>query len=95
MSRKASTRALLRRRPELLQSFCGLENFVNKGPLIKLMRWFSVFEGCQSWQGDFFATRMVLESKLATETETEAAVPAEPVQENADTGNQKLDERQL
>eukprot|EP00439_Symbiodinium_sp_Y106_P041051 s2282_g5.t1 len=34
--------------------------------------------GCQSWQGDFFATRMVLESKLATETETEAAVPAEP-----------------
>ena len=65
---------------------------MNKGPLIKLMRWFSVFERCLSWKGDFCATKMILESKLATDSE--AVLPAEPVQETADTGNQKLDERQ-
>ena len=26
------------------------------------MRWFSVFEGLGEWHGDFFATRMILES---------------------------------
>ena len=54
-------------RPEdsqaLFESLAGLENFVNKGPLIKLMRWFSVFEGCMAWQGDFWATKLILSSK--------------------------------
>ena len=37
------------------------ENFRTKGELVKLMRWFSIVAAAGQWQGDFFATRMILE----------------------------------
>ena len=79
-------------RPEdcmaLFETMAGIENFVNKGPLIKLMRWFSVFEGCLTWQGDFWATKMVLESSTAHRT---PAFP--PLEEAQSTGDAKQDDR--
>lgn len=45
----------------LLDSMACIESFLNKGPLIKLMRWFSWFESMAYITGDFFATKMILE----------------------------------
>ena len=81
----------------LFQSLSGLENFVNKGPLIKLMRWFSVFEGCCCWEGNFFATKMVLESKLESvgaEGECADVVDSGPLETPA-TGSKQDDREQL
>ena len=50
-------------RLDLLNSLGGIQNCVIKGPLVKLMRWFSLFECCLFWKNDFFATRLVLEQQ--------------------------------
>lgn len=47
-------------RNRLLQSLSQMENFRIKGPLVKLMRWFSWFEACLFMEGDFFATKCVM-----------------------------------
>lgn len=44
----------------LLDSMASLESFLNKGPLIKLMRWFSFFESMLFHNGDWWATKMVI-----------------------------------
>ena len=50
-----------------------------------------MFEGCLTWQGDFWATRMVLES---TTLEGMAHnTPALPLEEAPNTGERKEDDR--
>ncbi len=60
--------AMERRQPEattpeeeqqLLDSLASMDTFLNKGPLIKLMRWFSFFESMLYHSGDLWATKMV------------------------------------
>ena len=53
----------------LLDSMASLESFLNKGPLIKLMRWFSFFESMLFHQGDWFATKMVILHAAGDEAE--------------------------
>ena len=50
-------------REELLRQMGAIQNFVIKGPLVKLMRWFSFFQCCNFYQHDFYATKMVLETQ--------------------------------
>ncbi|CAE7439301.1 unnamed protein product, partial [Symbiodinium pilosum] len=71
----------------------ALENFVNKGPLIKLMKWFSVFEGCCSWDGDFFATKLILESKMQDVGAEGDAVEVVPLEQEANQRHPKEDDR--
>ena len=54
-------------RMKLLSSMANLQNFVTKGPLVKLMRWFSFFECCAHWENDFYGTKMVLEAAQVAE----------------------------
>ena len=58
----------------LFETLKHLQNFNTKGPLVKLMRWFSWFETACWWEGEYFATRMILEEMGAkTEGKEEAA----------------------
>ena len=58
----------------LFETLKHLQNFNTKGPLVKLMRWFSWFETACWWEGEHFATRMILEEMGAkTEGKEEAA----------------------
>ena len=50
-------------REELLRQMGAIQNIVIKGPLVKLMRWFSFFQCCTFWQHDFYATKMILETQ--------------------------------
>ena len=45
----------------LFDSMRSLESFQQKGPLIKLMRWFSFFESMVFHAGEMWATKMILE----------------------------------
>lgn len=51
----------------LLDSMGHMESFLAKGPLVKLMRWFSWFESMLHLQGDLFATKMVLLENIEEE----------------------------
>lgn len=44
-----------------------IANFAAKGPLVKLMRWFSWFESSRFFEGDFLATKMILLDCLASD----------------------------
>ena len=48
----------------LFETLHTLDSFNTKGPLIKLMRWFSWFESMVFYQGELWMTKMVLESGL-------------------------------
>lgn len=52
---------------ELFQSLHCLDSFTKKGPLIKLMRWFSFFESMLFHQGELYCTKMVLEHSMGIE----------------------------
>ena len=56
---------------DLFQSLKAMDSFATKGPLIKLMRWFSWFESMLFYDGEMWATKMVLEA-----TESLGEVPA-------------------
>ena len=47
---------------DLFQSLHVLDSFSTKGPLIKLMRWFSFFESMVFYEGELYCTKLVLES---------------------------------
>ena len=47
---------------ELFMSLAHISNFQKKGGLIKLLRWMSFFEIAMEWQGDMWATKLILES---------------------------------
>lgn len=54
---------------ELFASLASMQSFENKGPLIKLMRWFSWFESMSWYEGELWATKMVLEDALEQKEE--------------------------
>ena len=66
----------------LLDSLSHMPSFATKGPLVKLMRWFSFFESMAFHHGQFFATKMVMEHQVSDEVESEKEVVVE--KENVD-----------
>ena len=76
-------------RESLLSSMASLHNFMVKGDLVKLMRWFSFFQCCAEWQGDFFATRMVMEQQVFQEGEEKSE--EEPEQQGYETTDPKAE----
>ena len=48
----------------LLAQVKEIECCINKGPLVKLMRWFSCFQSARWYEGQLFVLKMVLEAYL-------------------------------
>ena len=69
---------------DLFDSLKSLETFNQKGPLIKLMRWFSFFESMLFHKGQLWATKMVVEHQAGEEAPSEKEVPEEPPKPHAD-----------
>eukprot|EP00438_Fugacium_kawagutii_P028052 Skav235470 [mRNA] locus=scaffold1269:62205:66386:- [translate_table: standard] len=69
----------------------NLQNFLTKGPLVKLMRWFSFFQCCLEWEGEFLMTKMVMESGLRNEGQQDD----EPVEDEVAEPRGKDDKTQL
>ena len=65
----------------LFESMENIENFHTKGCLVKLMRWFSVFEAASAWGGDYYATRMILENSCKHE-QNQQEVDAAPLEDD-------------
>ena len=63
---------------DLFDSLKSLESFNQKGPLIKLMRWFSFFESMLFHKGQLWATKMVIEHQAGEEAPSEKEVPEGP-----------------
>jgi hypothetical protein len=59
-----------------------LRSFDTKGPLVKLMRWFSFFESAMFYRGELFATRMVLLS-ASGQFDDEVEKPGQPLNPEA------------
>ena len=57
----------------LFDSMRSCESFINKGPLIKLMRWFSWFESMAYLSGEMWITKMVLLDSLNAQEDQEAS----------------------
>eukprot|EP00438_Fugacium_kawagutii_P012976 Skav229746 [mRNA] locus=scaffold1287:489257:493660:+ [translate_table: standard] len=74
----------------LFDSLMGMNNCLNKGPLIKLMRWFSWFESMQFYKGDMWALKMVLEDSLQHDGEDSAEEVTHP-----EVAEHKDDHKQL
>ena len=47
---------------QLLDSVLGMKSFVTKGPLVKMMRWFSWFESAAFYRRELHSIRMILEA---------------------------------
>ena len=64
----------------LFDSLRSLDSFATKGPLIKLMRWFSWFESMVFYSGELWMTKMVLESAMDhTDQGSEQEVEEKPL----------------
>lgn len=61
-----------------------LSSFQQKGPFVKLMRWFSFFEAMAFHSGDLFAMKMVLEDSDMNPEEDSAAEVEEDIKEHQD-----------
>ena len=48
----------------LFDSLASLDSYATKGPLIKLMRWFSWFESMTFYSGELFATKIIMEDGI-------------------------------
>ncbi|CAK9091627.1 Probable ubiquitin-conjugating enzyme E2 23 (E2 ubiquitin-conjugating enzyme 23) (Ubiquitin carrier protein 23) [Durusdinium trenchii] len=57
----------------LFQSMKNLPSFTKKGPLVKLMRWFSFFESMAFLAGQFWVNKMIFQENLADNPEKEEA----------------------
>ena len=68
----------------LFDSMRSLESFQQKGPLIKLMRWFSFFESMVFHAGEFWATKMILEQGLGDEAGSEKDIDEAPKEHKDD-----------
>ena len=75
---------------ELFDELATMDSFTTKGPLIKLMRWFSWFESMAFCHGELIATKMILEhsSQVGGEKSGEEV-------DEAPKGNIKDDAEQL
>ena len=49
---------------DLFESLGSLDSFATKGPLIKLMRWFSWFESMSFYNGELWATKILMEDSM-------------------------------
>ena len=62
----------------LFENLANMRSFGEKGPLVKLMRWFSFFESATFYSGELMATKLVLSCSSAQhEDEEEEAQPLE------------------
>ena len=59
----------------LLRRLANMKSFCEKGPLVKLMRWFSYFESAVWFSGELFATRMVMQACFGQFEDEEEQVP--------------------
>lgn len=76
---------------DLFHSLNNLETFHTKGPLIKLMRWFSWFESMAFYSGELVATKLILESSLEQSEEgSEKEVVLDNLPVNAKDARQEL-----
>ncbi|CAE7344097.1 unnamed protein product [Symbiodinium sp. CCMP2592] len=55
----------------MFTSLRDMPSFQTKGPLVKLLRWFSFFESMTFLSGQFWATKMVLQESMAGHAESE------------------------
>ena len=77
---------------DMFQSLTNLETFNTKGPLIKLMRWFSFFESMVFHQGEMFCTKMILEHGSGMEEVKSEAEVKEDLLPKAKDDRQELAE---
>ena len=65
---------------DLFDSLANLRSFCEKGPLVKLMRWFSFFESAVFYSGELWCTRMILlsEGNRYEDEEEEQGPPVQP-----------------
>lgn len=49
---------------DLFESLKNMDSINAKGPLVKLMRWFSFFESMAFYEGELWCTKMILEGSL-------------------------------
>eukprot|EP00438_Fugacium_kawagutii_P030972 Skav203548 [mRNA] locus=scaffold3576:25249:29754:+ [translate_table: standard] len=68
----------------LFETLGGMGSFCNKGPLIKLMRWFSWFESMLFLEGDLWATKMILESADGSGGGSDQEIDEKPIQAKKD-----------
>ena len=78
----------------LFTSLQYLPSFVDKGPLIKLMRWFSFFESMLFWDGQFWVNKMILAEQLFAE-DPEQKDDAEPDQQLPQESNPQRELQEL
>ena len=76
---------------DLFQTLGALDTFDSKGPLIKLMRWFSWFESMAFYSGKLVATKLILESSLDQQEEgSEKEIDEAPIQTNMKDPREEL-----
>ena len=73
----------------LFNSLKHMENFHSKGPLIKLARWFSIFQSLSFFQGDLFATKFVIQQVDHGQAESEPD-DNKPMPDNIDDYKKEL-----
>ncbi len=73
----------------LFDSLRNMDSFLTKGPLVKLMRWFSFFESMAFLDGELMATKMVLESSMG-HVEDGSDQEVEELPKDAKTHQQEL-----
>ena len=67
---------------DLFSTLKTMEAFHQKGPLIKLMRWFSFFESMAFHEGQLMATKMILQHTLDQEPESGKDIEELPKEED-------------
>lgn len=68
----------------LFSSLKSLDSWTQKGPLVKLMRWFSFFESMAFMEGEFICTKMLYESCLGKAADgSDREVEDKPLQDHA------------
>eukprot|EP00438_Fugacium_kawagutii_P035086 Skav205139 [mRNA] locus=scaffold3411:179900:184204:- [translate_table: standard] len=66
----------------MFEGLASMNSFNQKGPLIKLMRWFSFFESMVFFEGEFFATKLIMEhanqqNEQGSDAEVDEGTPLE------------------
>lgn len=61
----------------LFKSLAHVENFHRKGPLVKLARWFSIFQSLEFFEGDLLATKFIIQEQHQGKGQGEDSEPEE------------------
>jgi hypothetical protein len=80
--RRVSEPSNLEEAQELFTEMASLQSFNTKGPLVKLMRWFSFFESMAFLDGEFYMTKLILlhaaeKADAGSEAEIDEGLPQE------------------